>query len=241
MCGIAGYYAFNKNETDLMLFQEILRQSQIRGRHASGVSFIEDGKVKTVMGAAPIKELVENVDLTGKEIIIAHARYSTSDLKYNQPIANFDLSIVHNGVITQEAPEFWESDFEYKCQTRNDSELVFRARQDEKEPMEMFPQASMAVIEMTKEGGFCFYRNGNRPLWFFYDEFSLFVASTEDILKRAFKKLLDWDIEPTECIAGAKYYIDKGNNLTADVVGIIPEDRQFYKFQCVKNYKKIEV
>jgi glutamine phosphoribosylpyrophosphate amidotransferase len=118
--------------------------------------------------------------------MIGHIRYSTSDVRFNQPFSNDKYAIVHNGVISQESPENWP----IKCETRNDSEMVLHALSDfknYKHPLEEFPDSSQAVVFLQNSsnvlGG---WRNGLRPLWYSWDAHErLILASTENILKRA--------------------------------------------------------
>ena len=121
----------------------------------------------------------------GNLYLIGHCRYSTSDLAYNQPLWNENVSIVHNGVVSQEMPENWERLYGYKCKTRNDSELIVHTLQANKSPLEEFPDSSMAVIELYKEKKLRFYRNGKRPIYFTSLKNGVIITSTKDIALRA--------------------------------------------------------
>ena len=109
----------------------------------------------------------------GKVKMIAHARYSTSDLEFNQPLVSKNLAIAHNGVVTQEAPENWEKLFGFKCETRNDSELLLRALENNEDVAEKFPASSIAMVMLSCSGVLCYIGEGK------------IFASTFDILKRA--------------------------------------------------------
>ena len=128
-----------------------------------------------------LDSLEEMVNDDGNLYLIGHCRYSTSDLLYNQPIAKEECSIVHNGVITQELPENWSRLFNYKCETKNDSELVLHSGS----PLEEFPDASMAVCELTIDRKLLAYRNGKRPLYLTSIENGCIITSTADVIKRA--------------------------------------------------------
>ena len=113
--------------------------------------------------------------------LIGHCRYSTSDLEYNQPLSNEKKSIVHNGVITQELPENWNTLYPYVFETKNDSELVLHSE----DPLREFADASMAVCELYEDGRLRFYRNGKRPLYLTNLSNGSIITSTADVPKRA--------------------------------------------------------
>ena len=43
MCAIVG--AFSKTKVDIVLFQKVMLQSMIRGKHASGIAWNNNGKL----------------------------------------------------------------------------------------------------------------------------------------------------------------------------------------------------
>ena len=191
MCAIIGAYIEKPSSLDLIMLSVVFRESSIRGLHATGVSWVLDGEVKTRIDAKPATKFLESFDLNncinedGNLYLIGHCRYSTSDLEFNQPLWNESISIVHNGVITQEMPENWESLYGYKCKTRNDSELILHTLEAKKSPLQEFSNASMAVVELYKEKKLRFYRNGKRPIYFTSLPNGGIITSTKDIAERA--------------------------------------------------------
>jgi glutamine phosphoribosylpyrophosphate amidotransferase len=167
MCSVIGALIQNPTAKDFETIRKVFIESKIRGMHATGMSVIYNGKVLTFKEPVPadrfvhLDNLEEMVNDDNILYLIGHCRYSTSDLEYNQPIANDAHAIVHNGVITQELAENWDKLFNYKCLTKNDSELVLRSDS----PLEEFPDASMAVCELTDDKKLLVYRNGKRPLY----------------------------------------------------------------------------
>jgi glutamine phosphoribosylpyrophosphate amidotransferase len=146
--------------------------------------------------------------------LIGHTRYSTSDLRYNQPLHIFDdLSVAHNGVIDQRSPVYWKS-YGYELSTSNDSELVYQCRHAGKEPLKEFPEASMAVAELGL-AGLRFYRNGKRPLYFNRVTNGVFICSTADIAYRAGLK------RPRRCEPGW-IYTPRGGTKITNVEELIP-------------------
>ena len=117
--------------------------------------------------------------------MIAHARYSTSNIQYNQPIVGKSLAVVHNGVITQSDPQMWESQYGYKCETQNDSELILRAVENGDNPLNKFPTSSIAALTLDGRGHLTYMRNSQRPLWMGKIGEGIVYASTYDILHRA--------------------------------------------------------
>lgn len=206
MCGIIGIRCRDK-EISEMVFKELLIQSQIRGKHATGIAYFNGKKIKSIVEATPAKKFAEKQNFPASEYMIGHVRYSTSDLNYNQPITD-RISIVHNGIITQEPFKNWEKHFGYSdYQTRNDTEILLKCLQLKKQPFIEFPNASAAVGVLEDNKMYCF-RNNTRPLWIFQsvmevDGVPLFsgFASTKDIITRTFEEfdsMFEVEIIPVE-------------------------------------------
>jgi glutamine phosphoribosylpyrophosphate amidotransferase len=187
MCSVIGALIQNPTPKDFESIRKVFLESKIRGMHATGISVIVKGKVITFKEPVPadqfkhLDNLEEMVNDDGNLYLIGHCRYSTSDLLYNQPIANEEHSIVHNGVITQELAENWDKIFNYKCETKNDSELVLHSDS----PLEEYTDASMAVCELTIDKKLLAYRNGKRPLYLTSLSNGVIITSTADIPRRA--------------------------------------------------------
>lgn len=190
MCGIIGFSSKNITEQDIDALRKVMIESRIRGKHASGIAWSDGLSIRSKVLPVPIDKLVQEFDLHslirgGQISLIAHARYSTSDIKYNQPIIGDTMAIAHNGVITQDSPENWEKSYGFKCETHNDSELLLRALEKEKQPDEVFPGSSIAAVILTKDGQIKAIRNGLRPLWQGRIGDGIVYASTYDILLRS--------------------------------------------------------
>ena len=191
MCAVIGAFLENPSSEDLLTLANVFRESSIRGLHATGVSWVRNDRIHTMISATPAGKFLEAFDLKnsinedGNLYLIGHCRYSTSDLNYNQPLWDESLAIVHNGVVSQEMPENWERLYGYKCQTRNDSELILHTLKVKKSPLVEFADASMAVIELYKEKKLRFYCNGKRPIYFTSLRNGGIITSTKDIAVRA--------------------------------------------------------
>ena len=193
MCGVIGVHLSNPDKYDLELAKALFVQSMIRGKHATGVTYLVGSDLVTIKEPIPADEFVEKYDVrefinpaTGDLTFIGHIRYSTSDLRYNQPfqgkgIANTwakGIAIAHNGVISQD-PDIWE----YETETSNDSELILRCIEAGDCPIEVYRHRSMACVAL-EDGVLHGWRNHERPLWMALRRNGLIFASTRDIIRR---------------------------------------------------------
>jgi glutamine phosphoribosylpyrophosphate amidotransferase len=191
MCGVLGITIADFTERDYGLIRNLFVQSMIRGKHATGVSYVKNNKVHTIKEPIPADEFIGKQNLEtwrnedGNLYCIGHIRYSTSDLRYNQPFATDGLGVVHNGVISQEPPSTWRQLFGYETETANDSELVLRAMEKNENPLGVFNPASMAVCALFADKRLTAFRNHERPLYYYSDDRATIFASTKDILKRS--------------------------------------------------------
>ena len=191
MCGIIGYYNDEVTSNDLGILKKVMIESSIRGRHASGAAWFDGSKICSLVKPIPIDKLVDCIDFTkllynkSKISFIAHARYCTSNIEYNQPIVSKSLAVVHNGVISQEPYETWETTYGYKCSGKNDSELILKAIENGDNPVYKFPDASIASIVLNNSGDIEYFRNTRRPMWVGKVGKGIIIASTYDILNRA--------------------------------------------------------
>ena len=171
------------------MLHRVFLESKIRGMHATGISYVKHGKIITEKRPVPADEFPFNfpsyVNEDGSLYLIGHCRYSTSDLEFNQPIANENLSVVHNGVITQELPEKWKELYGYDCETKNDTELILHTAEDCISPLVRWKDSSLAVIELHVDKVIRFYRNGKRPLYLTSISNGCIITSTADVPKRA--------------------------------------------------------
>jgi glutamine phosphoribosylpyrophosphate amidotransferase len=197
MCAIIGAIIKSPTKDDLALLRRVFHESKIRGLHATGMSFLPSwsNKIETIKEGIPADEFVDKhlhndnldrlVNKDGNLYLIGHCRYSTSDLEYNQPIANENLSVVHNGVITQELPEKWKELYGYDCETKNDTELILHTAEDCISPLLRWKDSSLAVVELHVDKVIRFYRNGKRPLYLTSISNGCIITSTSDVPKRA--------------------------------------------------------
>jgi glutamine phosphoribosylpyrophosphate amidotransferase len=234
MCSVIGALIQNPTSKDFESIRKVFLESKIRGMHATGLSYIKDDKIFTLKEAVPadrfthLDNLEEMVNDDGNLYLIGHCRYSTSDLLYNQPIASDTHSIVHNGVITQELPENWSKIFHYPCETKNDSELVLHSAN----ALGEYPDASMAVCELSLEKTLTVFRNGKRPLYLTSLTNGVIITSTADIPKRAGIKM-----PPIEIPMNTYLVFDDNATMTVEVVPSKLKDLQKvdYETETISN------
>ena len=185
MCGVIGVHLRDVSHDDLLLVDALFRQSMIRGKHATGATYLKEEQLITIKESIPADQFMDKWDVAdwvdGTSLrMIGHIRYSTSDLRFNQPFQNEYVAIAHNGVISQD-PDVWE----FETETENDSELILKALENKLNPLEFYANRSMAVTQITHQGVVMGYRNHERPLWYARRDNGIFFASTRDILDRA--------------------------------------------------------
>jgi glutamine phosphoribosylpyrophosphate amidotransferase len=189
MCAVIGVILKEPRAEDFLMLHRVFLESKIRGMHATGISYVKNGEIITEKRPVPADEFPFNfpsyLNEDGNLYLVGHCRYSTSDLEYNQPIANENLSVVHNGVITQELPEKWKELYGYDCETKNDTELILHTAEDCISPLLRWKDSSLAVIELHVDKVIRFYRNGKRPLYLTSISNGCIITSTSDVPKRA--------------------------------------------------------
>lgn len=212
MCAVIGIYS-DKSYTQIRdIIVKLFDESQIRGKHAIGYTYIQNNVLVTRIGKLQSYEGIESEELLELEkvMMIGHCRYSTSDIEYNQPLSNEKISLVHNGVITQKDPEKWEQTYGFSCKGKNDSELILRFLESNKSlfnhALNYFKDSSIAAIELHNNRAMRFYRNGTRPLWYHQNELGIFISSTQDILRRTFGNFLF-----KKCESGCSYTLNGSN------------------------------
>jgi len=190
MCSVIGAILQSPTLQDFDMLHRVFLESKIRGMHATGLSYVKANSIVTQK--LPVSadkfpfDFESYLNEDGNLYLIGHCRYSTSDLEFNQPIANENLSVVHNGVITQELPEKWKELYGYDCETKNDTELILHTAEDCISPLVRWKDSSLAVIELHVDKVIRFYRNGKRPLYLTSISNGCIITSTADVPKRAF-------------------------------------------------------
>lgn len=212
MCGLVGIAVTSwGTKFPTQQFKALMAEARIRGQHATGVAWAYDYGHRIKKDPVP-EDQFDYPDLDGSQIAIGHLRYSTSDLEFNQPNAVDNMSLVHNGVVTQEPPERWEELFGVKCDTRNDSEILVRHMEKGEHPLHLVntSQACIAInAEPEGDRSLYFWRNEQRPLYYVQFPEFIVVASTADIIHRALDVPLD---QIKQCEPCRSYSFSVGDN-----------------------------
>lgn len=189
MCAVIGAIIRSPSLDQLNSVKRVFIESKIRGMHATGLSFVKNSSIHTIKAPLDAEafpfDFLSYLNEDGNLYLIGHCRYSTSDLEYNQPMANDSKSIAHNGVITQEHPSKWENLYGYKCHTKNDSELILQTIESCESPLHRWQNSSLAVVELYADKKIRLYRNGKRPIYYTKIPNGWIVTSTKDIPIRA--------------------------------------------------------
>jgi len=185
MCSVLGV----SGDWDVEKVIKLLQWSRIRGLHAFGFSWVDGGKVNTkrFLNFNEFKKSL--VEIKPKKFI-AHFRYSTSGdwklLENNQPIHKEGTSLVFNGVIDMGTKSEMESKWECSLETENDGELaLIKWKNNELTNMLKSKFRSFAGIFLTPQNEMIAIRNKRRPLWLAKEGGCVYLASTNDILKRS--------------------------------------------------------
>ena len=182
MCAVIGMHNSNSH-IDMLMFGRMLEQSMVRGKHATGIAWVENGSVQTFIMPEPASKF--EIPEIKTNTIIGHCRYSTSDLAYNQPIHDKDLAVVHNGVITQSAPETWQETYGMSFKTKCDSEIMLRTWEKGTHALHLEGSMAALLIDARQKNALHFFRNEQRPLYYSVAGATVHIASTKDILKRS--------------------------------------------------------
>ena len=113
MCGIAGYFCFGSKRPEKRILSNLLEETQVRGRDATGVSYIKDNALHVIKAAQDGSDFVEQNEewlaLEESDIpkyMIMHCRYKTkgdqANNMNNHPVFRDGLALVHNGGISND-------------------------------------------------------------------------------------------------------------------------------------------
>lgn len=230
MCAVIGVVMSNPEGRHFDMIKRIFHESKIRGLHATGISYVKHNKIYTEKHPVPADEFpfdfAEYVNEDGNLYLVGHCRYSTSDLEYNQPISNGNVSVVHNGVVSQELPENWQKLYGYKCETKNDTELILHTIEADKSPLTEWADESLAVCELYADKRLRTYRNGKRPLYLTTIDNGSIITSTKDIPYRANVAGITMEIQMNAYLTFDQYL-----SMTVEKVSVNNKDLQKVNYE----------
>jgi len=251
MCGIAGYFCYGSKRPNKKILSNLIEETQSRGRHATGVSFIEDGVLRVIKSPQSGSDFVNtNEDwknLSEESIpkfMIMHCRYKTkgeaSNNMNNHPIFRDGLALVHNGSIANDDDLYEE--FGFKRDAQVDTEAILAVLEDKRsegwEAMtdqisELRGSFAVAAIDITKPDTMCFFRHNN-PIEFGLDEENeiLYFASTTSILNKSIVENYRGFLDITRPLV--KWDIADNSGIVIDAEGVV--DRFDFKIPFYNRY-----
>jgi glutamine phosphoribosylpyrophosphate amidotransferase len=209
MCGIIGYYSEKPSLNHARIIQKLAYGLKIRGLHAFGLSYYSKGKIITRKFLDfPLEEEFKESVKDGK--VIWHNRYTTSgdwkNMDNNQPIHFNDISIAGNCVVSMKPKEEYEAEFKVSCITENDTEIVLRVIEQERDIEAFIKKIRGSFAGVYLNGGRVWtIRNIKRPLYYFDIDNASFVVSTKDTIKRAGINICPVPVKPFRLIEVGKW------------------------------------
>jgi glutamine phosphoribosylpyrophosphate amidotransferase len=181
VCAIIGY----KGKFDQKLVEKLCYESRIRGLHAYGFSYYDNGALRTFKTTKYAKFIDELVGIK-PETFVAHFRYSTSgdytNPDNNQPLVAENTSLVFNGTISMKTKPEMELEFGIKLPSENDGWVLMSRLNDASWLKSSKLSYASAWLHFD---ALCARKNRKRPLWHYLDGEKVVVASTSSIFERA--------------------------------------------------------
>lgn len=183
MCGIMGYVKTSKmTELTVPAISGIMRELEVRGRHATGVATMK--RVKGASDCVGAKAAIRSPNFLKRkeyktlmaedfDIMIGHTRYATSGSpkknENNHPFATEDgrYWLVHNGIVRRIA-----KDLKRLCKTECDSEAILRLIERDgivkafKRMVRVSTMDYAIMVIDAKKQKLYLARNHQRPLFF---------------------------------------------------------------------------
>lgn len=206
MCAVFGYLDYKGKVSNAILkklIQNLSIAAEVRGTDATGISYVNHGKVVTFKKAKPAHK-VKLYFPKNTRTVIGHTRMTTQGSeKYNYNNHPFEghcgtetFSLAHNGVLYNDAE--WKAKYHLpKTPIETDSYVAVQLLEQEKQ----LHAESIKRMAESVEGSFVFtiLRNdntlflvkGNNPLTIYhFSKLGIYVyASTKSILDNALQKI----------------------------------------------------
>lgn len=210
MCAVLGYYSPTPDASDADTLISLLMASKIRGLHSFGIAYYAPNGTLQSTKSLELAHILTALDSLRSELpkrLIAHCRYSTSgdyhDHNSNQPLVVSGIALAFNGVLHMGTKVEMELACGESMQTDNDGELFIKHLHSTGD--------STTFLRSTKgsfagcwlhDGKLNAQRNSRRPLWLARQGQATFIASTADIILRAFGSQAEpVNIEPYQLIS----------------------------------------
>lgn len=189
MCAIVGFLSPKPTVEAINTLRKVFIESKIRGMHAYGFTSNQNKLLHTYK-SNQLRPVLEAIQMPNA--LIGHCRYSTSgdylDMKNNQPLQYESEHLVFNGVIDMRTKAEMEQAYKIQMSCENDGEIML---QTSDRLSFLKTNISFAGLFLTTDF-MTVMRNTNRPAYMGFKHESIYIASTADILKRA------WIANPVE-------------------------------------------
>jgi glucosamine 6-phosphate synthetase-like amidotransferase/phosphosugar isomerase protein len=188
MCGVIGFYSKNVTIKQMDLLKRLMQESSIRGTHSFGVAYngVDGFKINKSFNL-DFKTLFDGYEKSRNNFLIFHNRYCTSgdylEMQNNQPILGDDACLAMNGVISMKTKSEFEKDFNVKCRSDNDTEIILNVKISQIEFLKQNLNISFAGVFLYHDR-LVALRNDKRPLYMFDYLEAVYICSTKDIAKR---------------------------------------------------------
>jgi len=207
MCGLYGY--INRGNTKINntgLVKGLAVSAQVRGSHATGISYNVDGHLCTIKAATPadkfVIELPKSVDA-----VIGHTRHTTQGTQFknhnNHPFVgrsgNVDFALAHNGVLDNDY-ELQYSEVLPKTEIETDSYVAVQLIEkysegdatltlDSIRKMSELVSGMFAFSILDSDNNFWLVRNDSPIHMVYFKKYNMYVyGSTEKIVTDGLKK-----------------------------------------------------
>lgn len=206
MCAIYGFLQYGKKGLSNRMLRKLIKnlsiEAEVRGTHATGISYVKNGKVETYKQPKPAHEVKLKFPKKTRAVI-GHTRYTTQgDQKFNYNNHPFngechdgEFALAHNGVIWNDT-ELRIANNLPDTHIETDSYIAVQLLErqnfldlDSLKCMAEVLQGSF-MLTLLREDNTLFLVKGDNPIELYhFPELKLYVyASTKDILDKALKK-----------------------------------------------------
>ena len=206
MCAVFGFLDYKSKISDTILkklIQNLSIAAEVRGTDATGISYVNHGKVVTFKKAKPAHK-VKLYFPKNTRAVIGHTRMTTQGSeKYNYNNHPFDgrcgtetFALAHNGVLYNDAE--WKTKYHLpKTQIETDSyvavQLLEQKKQLHAESIKKMAELvnGSFVFTILRNDNTLFLVKGNNPLTLYhFPKIGIYVyASTKSILDNALQKI----------------------------------------------------
>ena len=206
MCAVFGYLDY-KGKVSNAILKKLIRNlsiaAEVRGTDATGISYVNHGKIVTFKKAKPAHKMKLYFPRNTRAVI-GHTRMTTQGSeKYNYNNHPFDgrcgmetFALAHNGVLSNDAE--WKAKYHLpKTPIETDSYVAVQLLEQEKQLHTESIKKMAGLIEgsfvftILKNDNTLFLVKGNNPLTIYhFPKIGIYVyASTKSILDNALQKI----------------------------------------------------